>query len=75
MAQLATAVIEKKVECLCVGQMTLVAADTSFQVNRVVAFGQHIIAVIGLKKSGITLTKVFPDVFAGMTNVGKHTHL
>ncbi len=54
--------------------MPIIAAYTLLQLNRIAAFDQHVLTIVGFKKNSIALAKILFDVGAGMADISKYTN-
>ncbi len=55
--------------------MSLVAADSFFQVIRVAPICQHIIAVIGFQEDSMALTEILNHSLAGIADICNNTNI
>src|SRR5690348_6516020 len=65
--------IEKELECLVVGQVTMVAANSFLEHERIATVGQHVLIVVGFQESGMATTKMCRDIAARFAEICKDT--
>src|SRR5271154_4994076 len=64
----------EKLGCLFVGKMSVPAAYAALQMERIIAFIQHLIIIISLQKCSMALAKIAYNILAGRADICKYAH-